>query len=336
MLLRSLLLLQCLAACISCSGSTTSEITLTHVSFDASRELFADLNRAFAEKTEREQHRVVHIRMSHGGSGRQARAVIEGLPADFVSLALGRDVDAIAAQGLIENNWRTRLPEQASPFYSTIVLVVRRGNPHNVHDFGDLVLGDTQTIVANPKTSGGARWAYLSAYGYALRAPGGNDERARAFIRELFRRVPVLDTGARGASNSFVRNEVGDVLMAWENEAILLREQNPNAGFEVVYPSASIRADITVAWVDRNVRAHGSLDVTRHYAEFLYTNEAQEIVARHHFRSRNPELQALHQSELRAVNLFTLEEAFGDWQRAHREHFADGAYFDQIMADRAN
>lgn len=326
------------ASCADGAGSSSTEgaltrVSLLHVSYDPTRELFEEVNAAFARR-ERVEHQLdVDVRMSHGGSGRQARAVIDGLDADVVSLALAYDVDALAREAhLLPTTWRDRLPEHASPFYSTIVMVVRRGNPRGIHGWGDVLRDDVQIVTASPRTSGGARWAYLAAYGWALRQPGGDDANATALVRALYEHVPVLDSGARGASTTFAQNEIGDVLLTWENEAHMLLEELPERGLEIVVPAESILAEPALAWLDHGAPQGERAGVARRYCEYLYTREAQEIAARHHYRVRDAAVAEAHEHELPSVSLFTVDDVFGGWTRAHAVHFAEGATFDRITA----
>jgi sulfate/thiosulfate transport system substrate-binding protein len=320
-------------ACGSSGGSTTE---LLHVSYDPTRELFADINREFvADYQQRHPGAHLDIRMSHGGSGRQARAVIDGLEADVVSLALPYDIDALQREAqLLPANWASRLPEHSTPWYSTIVFVVRRGNPKGLHDWGDLIHGDVSIVTPNPRTSGGARWTYLAMWGWAKRQPNGNDASATDAIRELYRRVRVLDSGARGSSTTFARNHIGDVLLTWENEAHLLVAENAGEGFEIIVPPTSILAEPPIAWVDRNVERHGTGAVAQEYVRSFYEERAQEIAAGYHFRPRNDTVLAHHRGELPDLTLFTAEEAAGSWAQAHSRHFADGAIFDQVAEAR--
>jgi sulfate transport system substrate-binding protein len=271
----------------------------------------------------------VTIKQSHGGSGKQARAVIDGLPADVVTLALAYDVDEVAQRGLIAKNWQSRLPFNSTPYYSTIVLLVRHGNPKHINDWDDLIRPGVKVITPNPKTSGGARWNYLAAYGYALRKYG-TPAKANGFMAKLFRNVPVLDSGARGSTTTFVERGQGDVLIAWENEAILAVRDLGKGKFDIVVPSVSILAEPPVAVVDKNVDKHGTRAVAEAYLKFLYTDEGQEIGAHHHYRPRNPAALARHAGEFPALKLISIDAAFGGWQKAHLTHFADGAIFDQI------
>ncbi len=308
-----------------------AETHLLNVSYDPTRELYEAFDAAFAKYWKDKTGEDVVIEVSHGGSGKQARAVIDGLEADVVTLALAYDIDEIAARsGLIDPSWQSRLPNNSAPYSSTILFLVRKGNPKAIHDWPDLVKGDVQVITPNPKTSGGARWNYLAAWGYALKQPGGNAESAQAFVTELYRHVPVLDTGARGSTTTFVQRGVGDVLLAWENEAQLaLKELGPDA-FEIVVPSVSILAEPPVALVDRNVDKHGTRALAEAYLTYLYTPEGQEIVAQNFYRPSDPAVAARHAANFPDLPLFTIDELFGGWQKAQATHFADGGVFDRI------
>ncbi|MGE0703410.1 MAG: sulfate ABC transporter substrate-binding protein [Vicinamibacterales bacterium] len=329
----------------ACGGSSDSgqpgedgalpPVELLNVSYDPTRELYADLNPLFAKFWQEKTGQTVTIQQSHGGSGAQARAVIDGLEADVVTLALAYDVDAVQQSGLIDTpQWQARLPENSSPYTSTIVFLVRQGNPRGIRDWSDLIKPGVGVITPNPKTSGGARWNYLAAWEYARRQPGGSDATAKAFVTQLFRNVPVLDSGARGATTTFVQRGIGDVLLAWENEAYLAIEETQGA-VEIVVPTLSILAEPPVTVVDRNVDRKGTRAVTGAYLQFLYTPEAQEVVARHHYRPRNAEIAAKHASSFATVELFTIDEAFGGWQTAQQTHFADGGTFDQVYVPGA-
>jgi sulfate transport system substrate-binding protein len=317
----------------SSSGQTGAQrpVELLNVSYDPTRELYEDINASFATHWEERTGRAVSIRQSHGGAGAQARAVIDGLEADVVTLALAYDIDAIAASGLVQSDWQSRLPQNSAPYTSTVVFLVRKGNPKSIRDWSDLVQPGIQVITPNPKTSGGARWNYLAAWGYALRQPGGNDEHARAFVERLFANVPVLDSGARGATTTFVQRGFGDVLLAWENEAYLAIAETKDA-VEIVVPSVSILAEPPVAIVDAVVDRRGTRALATAYLEFLYTPEAQEMAARHHYRPRNPDVAVRHGGTFAEVDLFTIDELFGGWQSAQRTHFSDGGTFDQIYS----
>jgi len=305
-------------------------VELLNVSYDPTRELYREVNAAFAVEWQRRSGQRVSIRQSHGGSGKQARSVIDGLAADVVTLALGYDIDEIARRGLIALDWRKRLPNGSAPYTSTIVFVVRKGNPKGIRDWSDLARPGVQVITPNPKTSGGARWNYLAAWGYALRQPGGSEARAREFVAALYRNVPVLDTGARGATMTFVERGIGDVLIAWENEALLAQDELGRGRFEIVYPSVSIRAEPPVALVDANVDRRGTRTVAQAYLKFLYTPAAQAMIARHHYRP--VDAAAARDARLPAVRLFTVDEIFGGWDRAQKVHFDDGGTFDAIVA----
>ena len=299
---------------------------LLNVSYDPTRELYSDVNRAFAQAIKQP----VQVRQSHGGSGKQARSVIDGLPADVVTLALAQDIDEIAKRGLINTGWQKRLPNNSAPYYSTIVLLVRKGNPKNIRDWDDLVRPGVKVITPNPKTSGGARWNYLAAWGYAQKKYG-SPAKAKEFMTRLFRNVPVLDSGARGATTTFAERGQGDVLIAWENEALLAVNQLGRGKFEIVTPSVSILAEPPVAVVDKNVDRKGTRKLAEAYLKFLYTPEAQILIGKHYFRPRNPAAAARYKSQFKNVPLFTIDRNFGGWAKASRLHFSDGALFDQIF-----
>jgi sulfate/thiosulfate-binding protein len=303
--------------------------TLLNVSYDPTRELYADFNAAFVKYWQAKSKQTVTIQQSHGGSGGQARAVIDGLEADVVTLALAYDVDAVQQGGLINPGWQKRLPQNSSPYTSTIVFLVRKGNPKGIKDWGDLVKPGTAVITPNPKTSGGARWNYLAAWEYAKRQAGGNDAKAREFVTQLFRNVPVLDSGARGATTTFVQRGIGDVLLAWENEAYLALQEAKDK-VEIVAPSISILAEPPVAVVDKNVDKKGTRALAEAYLQYLYSPEGQEIAAKHHYRPRDAKVAAKYQGQFASMKLFTIDEAFGGWQTAQKTHFADGGSFDQI------
>jgi sulfate/thiosulfate transport system substrate-binding protein len=304
--------------------------TLLNVSYDPTRELYSELNAAFIKHWQAKTGQTVTIRQSHGGAGAQTRAVIDGLEADVVTLALAYDIDAIQKSGLINTAaWQKRLPQNSSPYTSTIVFLVRKGNPKGIKDWGDLVKPGISVVTPNPKTSGGARWNYLAAWEFAKRQPGGSDAKAREFVTQLFRNVPVLDSGARGATTTFVQRGIGDVLLAWENEAFLAVQESKGK-VEIIVPSISIIAEPPVTIVDKVVDRKRTRAVAEAYLQFLYTPEGQEIVAKHHYRPRDPKVAAKYSGRFAAVKLFTIDEAFGGWQTAHKAHFADGGTFDQI------
>jgi sulfate/thiosulfate-binding protein len=309
-----------------------ANVTLLNVSYDPTRELYVDFNKSFAEYWKKKTGDTVTIKQSHGGSGKQARAVIDGLEADVVTLALAADVDAIATQGkLLPVNWEERLPDQSAPYTSTIVFLVRKGNPKGIRDWNDLVKSGVSVITPNPKTSGGARWNYLAAWAYAKKQPGGTDETAREFIKKLYKNVPVLDTGARGSTTTFAQRGIGDVAISWENEAWLATKELGPDKFEIVVPSVSILAEPSVAVVDKVVLRRGTRNVAEEYLKYLYTPEGQEIAARNYYRPRNPQVAAKHQELFPKVDLVTIKD-FGGWAKAQKEHFGEGGVFDQIYA----
>jgi sulfate transport system substrate-binding protein len=304
--------------------------TLLNVSYDPTRELYRAINPAFIAAWKAKTGEEISINQSHGGSGAQSRAVLEGLQADVVTLALAADIDALAKRGLIAANWQTRLPDNAAPYTSTIVFLVRAGNPKGVHDWADLVKPDVAVITPNPKTSGGARWNFLAAVAWAQRQPGATEATVQDFMGRLFRHVPVLDTGARGATNSFVQRELGDVLLAWENEAWLARQEFGGGAYEIVYPSVSVLAEPPVSVVDSVVGKKGTRDVATAYLEFLYTRPAQEIIAKNFYRPRDAEVARQYADKFPALPLSTIED-FGGWDRAQAKYFSDGGLFDRIF-----
>jgi sulfate transport system substrate-binding protein len=312
-------------------AAADSKDTLLNVSYDPTREFYVEFNKAFAKTWQAETGRVLTVRQSHGGSGKQARSVIDGLGADVVTLALAYDIDEISAKGgLLPANWQSRLPDNSSPYTSTIVLLVRKGNPKHIEDWGDLAKPGVSVITPNPKTSGGARWNYLAAWAWALRQPGGNEATAKDFVTRLYRNVPVLDAGARGSTTTFVERGIGDVLIAWENEALLAIKELGPGKFEVVAPSLSILAEPPVAVVDKVAGKHGTRAVAQAYLEYLYTDAGQEIVAKHFYRPRNAAVAAKYASQFPKITLATVDDVFGGWKKAHAAFFADGALFDQI------
>jgi sulfate/thiosulfate-binding protein len=319
------------AAALAASPASSQERTLLNVSYDPTREFYRDVNAAFAAARRETAREAVRVRMSHGGSGRQARAVIDGLEADVVTLALGHDIDVLADAGLVANNWREALPARAAPYRSTIVFLVRRGNPKAIRDWGDLVKPGVGVITPNPKTSGGARWNYLAAWEFGKRKFGG-DAKAKEFVSRLYRNVPVLDTGARGSTITFVQRGVGDVLLAWENEAFLaLKEFGPEK-FEIVVPSVSILAEPTVTVVDKVVDKKGTRAVAEEYLKYLYSDEGQDIAGRNYYRPTSDKAKAKYEKQFPKLTLFTIDQAFGGWAKADKEHFADGGSFDQIYS----
>jgi sulfate transport system substrate-binding protein len=310
-------------------GPASAEpVTLLNVSYDPTRELYKGINTAYAAYWKSKTGQTVVINQSHGGSGKQARAVIDGLQADVVTLALAADIDEIAQRAhLLPTNWQSRLPDNSAPYTSTVIFLVRKGNPRKVHDWPDLVRPGVGVITANPKTSGGARWSYLAAWAYAQKNAG--QAAAQAYVTKLYKNAPVLDTGARGATTTFAQRHIGDVLLSWENEAYLtIDEFGPN--FEIIYPSSSILAEPPVALVDKNVDRHKTRTVATGYLNFLYSPLAQDIIGKHHFRPRNPEAAANYAASFKQIPLATIDEAFGGWKKAQATHFADGGIFDKI------
>nr|MBO2488009.1 sulfate transporter subunit [Gammaproteobacteria bacterium] len=316
------------------SAALAKDITLLNVSYDPTRELYEEYNKAFAAYWKEKTGDTVIIKQSHGGSGKQARTVIDGLAADVVTLALAGDIDAIATVGkLLPINWQSRLPRNSSPYTSTIVFLVRKGNPKGIKDWDDLIKPGISVITPNPKTSGGARWNYLAAWAWALRQPGGNEATAKEFVQKLYKNVPVLDTGARGSTTTFVQRGIGDVLLAWENEAHLsIRELGPNK-VEIVYPSLSILAEPPVAVVDKVALRRGTREIATEYLKYLYTPEAQEIIARNFYRPTDEKVAAKYAHQFPKLELVTIDD-FGGWAQAHKVHFADGGIFDQITSRR--
>jgi sulfate/thiosulfate transport system substrate-binding protein len=306
-------------------------VTLLNVSYDPTRELYDDYNMAFAAFWKAKTGDTVVINQSHGGSGKQARSVIDGLGADVVTLALAYDIDALATQGgLIPSDWQARLPANSTPYTSTIVFLVRKGNPKHIHDWSDLVRPGVAVITPSPKTSGGARWNYLAAWAWALKQPGGSDATAEIFVKKLYRNVPVLDSGARGATVTFVQRGIGDVLLAWENEAYLAVKQLGVDKFDVVAPSLSILAEPPVSIVDKVVDRHGTRKVAEEYLRYLYSKEGQEIVAKHFYRPRDPDIAAKYAKQFPNIALVTIDGDFGGWAKAQAKHFADDGTFDRI------
>jgi sulfate/thiosulfate transport system substrate-binding protein len=303
---------------------------LLNVSYDPTRELYQDVNAAFAAQWKAKTGKDVTVQQSHGGSGKQARAVIDGLEADVLTLALAYDVDAVAESGLLAKDWQKRLPNNSAPYTSTMVFLVRKGNPKGIKDWGDLARPGVSVITPNPKTSGAARWNYLAAWAWALAQPGGSEAKARGFVAALFKNVPVLDSGARGSTNTFVQRGIGDVLLAWENEAFLsIRELGPDK-VEVVFPPFSILAEPPVAVVDKVVDKKGTRAIAQAYLEFLYTPEGQALAAKHYYRPRTRAALAKAPVKFPEIRLVTIDEVFGGWQKAQKTHFADGGVFDQI------
>lgn len=313
------------------SSSIAQSLTLLNASYDPTREFYNDFNAAFSKYWQAKTGESVTIRQSHGGSGKQARSVIDGLEADVVTLALAYDIDEISARsGLLPTNWQQRLPFNSAPYASTIVFLVREGNPKGIKDWDDLAKPGVSVITPNPKTSGGARWNYLAAWGQALHQPGGNEEKAREFVTRLYRNVPILDSGARGSTTTFVERDIGDVLLTWENEAFLAVEEIGKDRFEIVVPSRSILAEPPVALIDKVADKHGVRAAAQAYLEYLYGTEGQELAAKHYYRPRAPEAVEHHRNRFPTLELFTIDESFGGWSKAQATHFKDGGTFDQI------
>ena len=328
---QKLIFLTLLIYFVSFSGFSET-IELLNVSYDPTRELYKEVNKAFCEKWRKDYGKDLIIKMSHGGSGKQARSVMEGLEADVVTLALAYDIDAIAkSRALLPRDWQKQLPNNSCPYTSTIVFLVRKGNPKNIKTWEDLIRPDVQVVTPNPKTSGGARWCYLACWGYVYRKEGS--EQAREFVKKVYKNVPVLDTGARGSTNTFIQG-IGDVLLSWENEAFLAIKETQN-NFEIVSPGESILAEPPVAVIDKYAEKHGTKDIAHKYLEFLYSDEAQNIVVKHFYRCSNSEIFNNFKDLFLPVQLFRLEEIYpGGWEEAHKIHFSDGGIFDQIMLER--
>ncbi len=319
-----------LAATLATATAHANEFSLLNVSYDPTRELYQDVNKNFAAQWKTQSGSELKIKQSHGGSGKQARAVIDGLAADVVTLALAYDIDEIAQRGLIAKDWQKRLPHNSAPYTSTIVFLVRKGNPKGIKDWGDIAKPGVSVVTPNPKTSGGARWNHLAAWGYALKQPGGNEKTAQEFLAKVYKNVPVLDSGARGATTTFVERGIGDVLLAWENEALLaIKELGPDK-VEIVVPSVSILAEPPVAVVDKVVDRRGTRKAAEAYLNYLYSDEGQELAAKHYYRPTADKIAKKYASQFPKVKLLTVDEVAGGWTKAQKAHFADGGVFDQI------
>ncbi|WP_078124499.1 sulfate ABC transporter substrate-binding protein [Leptospira alexanderi] len=312
------------------AGLFSKDVNLLNVSYDPTRELYAEYNKLFASYWKSKTGDEVRVNQSHGGSGKQARSVIDGLEADIVTLALSYDIDIIASKGLISRDWLKSLPNNSTPYTSTIVFVVRKGNPKNIKDWDDLVRSKVGVITPNPKTSGGARWNYLAAWAFAQKKFNNDTNKVQDFIKTLYKNVPVLDSGARGSSNTFAQNGIGDVLIAWENESFLILEEFGKDKYEVVIPSLSILAEPPVAIVEKNAEKHGTLETAKAYLKSLYSDAAQEIIAKHGYRPRNQAILKKHEGKFPKLDLNTVDGHFGGWHKAQKDHFADGASFDQL------
>jgi sulfate/thiosulfate transport system substrate-binding protein len=322
------------AALALTATQAAAQTALLNVSYDPTRELYQDFNKSFAAHWKAKTGEDLAVKQSHGGSGKQARSVIDGLEADVVTLALAYDVDALHDKGLIPANWQSRLPQNSAPYTSTIVFLVRKGNPKGIKDWDDLVKPGVSIVTPNPKTSGGARWNYLAAWGYALKKPGGSDATAQEFVGKLFKNVAVLDSGARGSTTTFVERGIGDVFISWENEAYLaVKELGPDK-FEIIVPSISILAEPPVTVVDKVVEKHGTRKVAEAYLQHLYTEEGQEIAAQNYYRPRLKKVADKYAKNFAPIKLFTIDEVFGGWTKAQKTHFADGGVFDQIYSSK--
>ncbi|GLQ98409.1 sulfate ABC transporter substrate-binding protein [Dyella mobilis] len=326
---RSLVLLSAVLS-FAAAWVHAADTRLLNVSYDPTREYFQDVDASFKAQWAKQTGQAIAITTSNGGSGKQARAVLDGLQADVVTLGLAYDIDVLADKGLLAKDWQTRLPDNSSPYTSTIVFLVRKGNPKHIRDWPDLIRADVQVITPNPKTSGGARWNFLAAWGWAVRQPGGNADKARAYVTALYQHVPVLDAGARGATNTFTQRGIGDVLIAWESEALLAQHEFGKDNYEIVLPSSTILAEPPVAVVDSVAVAHGTQKIAQAYLQYLYSPEGQAIAARHFFRPRLASVAVAYAAQFPAVKTFTLAEQFGDWRKAQATYFADGGVFDQI------
>ena len=312
------------------AATPAKDVQLLNVSYDPTRELYKDINAAFARQWKQKTGDQVIVQQSHGGSGKQARAVIDGLQADVVTLGLGYDIDALADHGLVAQNWQTRFPHNSSPYVSTIVFLVRKGNPKGIRDWPDLLKPGIQVITPNPKTSGNGRWSYLAAWGYAYRKNGNSEQHGLAFVTELYKHVPVLDSGARGSTTTFVQRELGDVLIGWENEAYLALKEYGADKFEIVAPAESVLAEPPVAIVEKVALTHGTRDLAKAYLDFLYSDEGQDIIGRNFYRPTEPQASARYLKQFAPVTLFTFQEVFATWRATQKKHFDDGGIFDQL------
>ncbi len=329
--LKSLVLAAMLGVAAGGAVAQARELQLLNASYDPTRELYTDVNKQFAEAWQKKTGDTLTIRQSHGGSGKQARSVIDGLQADVVTLALAGDIDAIAEKGkLLPTNWAARLPNNSAPYTSTIVFLVRKGNPKGVKDWGDLVKPGVKVITPSPKTSGGARWNYLAAWGWALKQPGGSDATAQVFVQKLYKNVPVLDSGARASTVTFAQRNIGDVLLSWENEAFLAQKEFGDGKFDVVVPSVSVLAEPPVAVVDVNAKAHGTEAVAKAYLEFLYSDAGQEAAGRNYYRPTNEKIAAKYAAQFPKIGTLVTIRDFGGWAKAQARHFDDGGIFDKI------
>ncbi|MEG0405667.1 MAG: sulfate ABC transporter substrate-binding protein [Acinetobacter sp.] len=316
------------------NGVAQAATTFLNVSYDPTREFYQEYNQAFGQYWKQRTGQDVDFKQSHGGSGKQARSVIDGLQADVVTLALANDIDEIANAGLIRKDWQKQFKNNSAPYTSTVVFLVRKGNPKNIRDWNDLTKAGIEIITPNPKTGGAPRWIYLSAWGYALKQPGGNDAKARELVKKLYQNVKVLDSGARGSLTTFAERGIGDVLLSWENEALLATQGLGKDKYDIIYPSISILAEPSVAIVDKTVDKDGNRNLARGYLNFLYSPLGQELAAKHYFRPRNPQVAEKYAQQFPKIKLFSIHDVFGGWAKAQKTHFVNGAVFDQIYADR--
>lgn len=316
------------------NGVAQAASTFLNVSYDPTREFYQEYNQAFGQYWKSRTGQEVDFKQSHGGSGKQARSVIDGLQADVVTLALANDIDEIVNAGLIRKDWQKQFKDNSAPYTSTVVFLVRKGNPKNIRDWNDLTKAGVEIITPNPKTGGAPRWIYLSAWGYALKQPNGNDAKARELVKKLYQNVKVLDSGARGSLTTFAERGIGDVLLSWENEALLATKGLGQDKFEIVYPSISILAEPSVAIVDKTVDKNGHRNLARGYLNFLYSPLGQELAAKHYFRPRNPQVAAKYAKQFPKIKLFNINDVFGGWAKAQKTHFVNGAIFDQIYAEK--
>ena len=315
-------------------GVTHAATTFLNVSYDPTREFYQEYNQAFGQYWKQRTGQEVDFKQSHGGSGKQARSVVDGLQADVVTLALANDIDEIANAGLIRKDWQKQFKDNSTPYTSTVVFLVRKGNPKNIKDWNDLTKEGVEIITPNPKTGGAPRWIYLSAWGYALKQPDGNDAKARDLVKKLYQNVKVLDSGARGSLTTFAERGIGDVLLSWENEALLATQGLGKDKYEIVYPSISILAEPSVAIVDKTVDKNGNRQLARGYLNFLYSPLGQELAAKHYFRPRNPQVATKYAAQFPKIKLFSINDVFGGWAKAQKTHFVNGAIFDQIYSEK--
>lgn len=318
------------------SALYAADKTLLNVSYDPTREFYQEYNQSFGDFWQKRTGQTVDFKQSHGGSGKQARSVVDGLQADVVTLALANDIEEIVQAGLIDKGWQKEFPHNAAPYTSTIVFLVRKGNPKGIKDWNDLTKSGVEIITPNPKTGGAPRWIYLAAWGYALKQPGVNDAKARELVRQLYKNVKVLDSGARGSLTTFAERGIGDVLLSWENEALLATQGPDKNKYQIVYPSVSILAEPSVAIVDRTVKRNGNENLAKGYLNYLYSPRGQELAAKYHFRPRNPQVSVKYAHKFPKLKLFTIDQVFGGWAKAQKTHFVNGAIYDQLVIENRN